>query len=59
MTAVTIVIAVTGCVVACNVAVVMLGYTYKTAKLRGARNGEASAYSPLSSKTLAGWPSGI
>jgi len=31
---VTIAIAVTGCVVACNVAVVMLGYSYNTAKLR-------------------------
>ena len=34
MTAVTTAIAVSGCVVACNVAVVMLGYSYKTAKLR-------------------------
>jgi hypothetical protein len=34
MTAVTIAIAVTGCMVAGNVAVVMLGYSYKTAKLR-------------------------
>ena len=34
MTAVTIAIAVTGFVGACNVAVVMLGYSYKTAKLR-------------------------
>jgi hypothetical protein len=34
MTAVTPAIAVSGCVVACNVAVVMLGYSYKTAKLR-------------------------
>ena len=34
MTAVTTAIAVSGCVVACNVAVVMLGFSYKTAKLR-------------------------
>jgi hypothetical protein len=34
MSAVTVAIAVTGCVVACNVAVVMLGYSYETAKLR-------------------------
>ena len=34
MTAVTIAIAVTGFVVACNVAVVMLGYSYQTATLR-------------------------
>jgi hypothetical protein len=34
MTAVTIAIAVTGVVGACNVAVVMLGYSDKTAKLR-------------------------
>jgi hypothetical protein len=34
MTAVTIAIAVTGCMVAGNVAVLMLGYSHKTAKLR-------------------------
>jgi hypothetical protein len=34
MSAVTVAIAVTGCVVACNVDVVMLGYSYETAKLR-------------------------
>ena len=48
MTAATIAIAVTGFVVACNVAVVMLGYSYQTATLRA----QETAKQALSSK---GW----
>ena len=47
MTAVTIAIAVTGCVVACNVAVVMLGYSYKTAKLRAQETAKQALSRPI------------
>ena len=53
MTAVTVAIAVTGFVGACNVAVVVLGYSIKTAKLRAQELAKQAFSCPYERRSLA------
>jgi hypothetical protein len=59
MSAVTIAIAVTGCVVVCNVAVVMLGYSYNTAKLRVQETAKQALSRPHRQRRCLARPSAI